>query len=615
MDLGRQHALGENPCWLRGDSSDILSPLEGNPFDAGNGIQVNDDMSTIRILPERVASQIAAGEVVERPGSIVRELLDNSIDSGASRIIVQVKHGGKELVKVTDNGCGMGKDDLLLCLERHATSKIGEFKDLFSIKTLGFRGEALPSVCAVSRLEITSREPDQLIGYKLRAEGGKFRSIDETGAPAGTSVEVRDLFFNTPARRKFLRSEKTETDYILDAFSRIALPFFNIYFRLDDGERTLLTLSTSESVTNRLVTLFGRDVAAGMTETQGLEAGCTVNAYLGPAEFSRTRGDRIFVYVNQRNIKDRFLTHAVMQGYGQRLMKGQYPQAVIFVDLDPSLVDVNVHPMKQEVRFQQPHLIHEALRRVVDEALRKHSTPTFRTPTGAAGDAKATAKEFALRTEVAEPFQEYLRIEPQEPISWEAGVPQENSRILGQLRDTYLVCQIPEGLLLVDQHAAHERIVYETLKKSTRDSRIERQAFLIPHKLELSLRESRIVLEKREELSSLGFEIESFGGSTLVLRSVPSIMLNTGWEAFFREIVSLLEEGEVLTHEKTMDKLLTVMACHGAIRAGQRLSQEEMVLLLTQLEEADLPTNCPHGRPVSRKFTYYEIEKMFKRVV
>ncbi len=228
---------------------------------------------------------------------------------------------------------------------------------------------------------------------------------------------------------------------------------------------------------------------------------------------------------------------------------------------------------------------------------------------------KATAKEFALREEVAEPFQEYLRIEPQEPISWEAGVPQENSRILGQLRDTYLVCQIPEGLLLIDQHAAHERIVYESLKKSMRDSRIERQAFLIPPKLELSLRESRIVLEKKEELYSLGFEIESFGGSTLVLRSVPSIMLNTGWEAFFREIVSLLEEGEVLTHEKTMDRLLTVMACHGAIRAGQRLSQDEMVMLLTQLEEADLPTNCPHGRPVSRKFTYYEIEKMFRRVV
>jgi DNA mismatch repair protein MutL len=572
-------------------------------------------MSTIRILPERVACQIAAGEVVERPGSIVRELLDNSIDAGADRILIQVKHGGKMLVRVTDNGCGMGKDDLLLCLERHATSKIGELKDLFSIKTLGFRGEALPSLCAVSRLEITSRETDQLVGHKLKAEGGKFRSIDETGAPVGTSVEVRDLFFNTPARRKFLRSDKTETDYILDAFLRIALPFFNVYFRLDDGERTLLTLSTSESMANRLVTLFGRDVVAGMVEAEVFDAGFRVKAYLGPAEFSRAKGDRIFIYVNQRNIKDRLLTHALLQGYGQRLMKGQYPQAIIFIELDPSLVDVNVHPMKQEVRFQQPHLIHEALKRVVDESLRKHSAPTFRTPSVEAGDARDTVKESTFRTEVAEPLQEYARVEPQESVSWKAEIPQENSRILGQLRNTYLVCQIQDGLLLVDQHAAHERIVYETLKKNVRDSKIERQAFLIPHKLELSLRESRSVLEKKEDLSRLGFEIDSFGGSTLLLRSVPSVMLNTGWEAFFREMVSFLEGGETLTHEKTMDKLLTVMACHGAIRAGQRLSQEEMNSLLSQLEEAELPTHCPHGRPVSRKFTYYEIEKMFRRVV
>jgi DNA mismatch repair protein MutL len=464
-------------------------------------------------------------------------------------------------------------------------------------------------------MAIISREADQLVGHKLKAEGGKFRSIDETGAPAGTSVEVRDLFFNTPARRKFLRSEKTETDYILDTFSRIALPFCDIYFRLDDGERTLLTLSASESVRNRFITLFGRDVVAAMMETEGLDAGCRVKAYLGAAEFSRTKGDRVLIYVNRRNIKDRFLTHAVMQGYGQRLMKGHYPQAVVFVDLDPAMVDVNVHPMKQEVRFQQPHLIHETLRRVVDEALKKNSSPTFQIRSAGLSDVQQTVREFAFQTQVAEPLQEYLRIEPQVSISREAGVAQEKPRILGQLRDTYLVCETPEGLLLVDQHAAHERIVYESLKKGMRDSKIERQAFLIPQKLELSLKESRIVLEKKEELSVLGFDIESFGGSTLVLRSVPSMMPNTGWEAFFREMVSLLEEGEILIHEKTIDRLLTVMACHGAIRAGQKLSQDEMVLLLSQIEKADLPTNCPHGRPVFRKFTFYEIEKMFRRVV
>ena len=572
-------------------------------------------MSAIRILPERVASQIAAGEVVERPASIVRELLDNGIDAGADRILVQVKHGGKALVRVTDNGCGMGRDDLLLCLERHATSKVGELEDLLAIKTLGFRGEALPSICAVSRLEITSCERDRLIGHKLKAEGGKFTSIDEIGAPTGTSVEVRDLFFNTPARRKFLRSEKTEADYVLDVFSRTSLPFTNIHFRMDDGDRNLLTLSNSENLTSRLVTLFGKDVVGGMLETEGYSAGCRVKAYLAAVEFSRTKGDRILVYVNQRNIKDRFLTHAIMQGYGQRLMKGQYPQVVVFVDIDSSLVDVNVHPTKQEVRFQQPHLVHEALRRVVDEALKNHYIPVFGASNDQVADASAPSKEIVFRTEVAEPFQQYLPIETQMAVPSEAQSPPTTSRILGQLGNTYLVCQTPDGLLLVDQHAAHERVIYESLRKNMKDSKIERQGFLIPQKLELPLRESRIVLEKREELFKLGFEIEAFGGSTVALRSVPSIMLNTGWQAFFSEIVSLLDEGEIVAQEKILDKFLTVMACHGSIKAGQRLSQDEMISLLKQLEESSLPTNCPHGRPVCKKFTYYEIEKMFKRVV
>ncbi len=571
-------------------------------------------MTLIRILPEKIASQIAAGEVIERPASIVKELMDNSIDSGAESIFVKIEKGGKQLIRVIDTGCGMTKDDLLLCLERHATSKISDLKDLFSIETLGFRGEALPSICAVAELEITSRVTDQLIGHRLKAWGGRLKSIDEAGAPAGTTVEVRKLFFNTPVRKKFLRSDKTETDQVVDVFSRIALPFTNIHFRLDAGENTILNLASSENETNRLAALFGRHLAASLIKTEEKGEGYTIRAYLSPPEQSRMKGDRVLLYVNQRNIRDRLLFHAVMEGYGQRLMKGRYPQTVIFIEMDPFLVDVNVHPTKQEVRFHQPHVIHRALSAVVDRVLK----PSF--PVGDENmaapryEAQGQASVFSDHRIMSEPAHDYLRVPPSEMVLREEPGAGE-IQILGQLRDTYLICRVKDGLLMVDQHAAHERIIYETLKKAFGDAKIERQAFLIPPKLEFSLKEARLIDRRRDELLMLGLEIEPFGGGTIILRSVPSILVKADWEPFFRDLVPLLEEESEVKSEKAMDRLLTVMACHGAIRAGQRLSGQEMAALLRQLETMDMPTHCPHGRPVFKKFSFYEIEKMFKRVV
>jgi DNA mismatch repair protein MutL len=571
-------------------------------------------MSVIRILPEKVASQIAAGEVIERPASIVKELMDNSIDSGADRISVRIEKGGKDLIRVSDNGCGMTKDDLLLCLERHATSKISDLNDLFSIRTLGFRGEALPSICAVSELEITSRVPDDLIGHRLKAAGGRLKSIDEAGAPAGTTVEVKKLFFNTPVRKKFLRSERTETDQVIDMFSRIALPFTNIHFWLDAGENTVLNLPSSENETNRLTALFGRNLAASMIRSEETGDSFRIQAYLGPPEQSRVKGDRILLYVNQRNIRDRLLIHAIMEGYGQRLMKGHYPQAVISIEIDPFLVDINVHPTKQEVRFHQPRQVHQALIVAVGKALR----PSFPvTPENGSGSGYDTQQKTAAlnRMSTAEPVQEYIRKASRDFVLREEGFTAGEIQVLGQLRDTYLLCELKDGLLIVDQHAAHERIVYETLKKSFRESKTERQAFLIPPKLEFSLKEARIIDERCDRLLTFGLEIEPFGGETFILRSVPSILATANWESFFHDIIPLLEEETEFTEEKALDGFLTVMACHGAIRAGQRLSQQEMALLLKQLEDMDLPTNCPHGRPVFKKFSFYEIEKMFKRVV
>lgn len=578
-------------------------------------------MNIIRVLPEKVATQIAAGEVIERPASVVRELLDNSIDAGSGRILIEIAKGGKRLIKVRDNGVGMGKDDLLLCLERHATSKIKSASDLSSVETFGFRGEALPSTASVSRMEITSRQEDQLVGYRVKVDGGKLRSIEETGTPAGTIVEVRDLFFNTPVRKKFLRAEKTETDYIVDALSKIALPFLHIDFRLDDGEKTLLNLPVSENDLNRLAILMGRNVAGSMEYLEQQTGAIKIKAYLASPDLNRARGDRVFVYVNNRNVRDKLITRAVIEGYGQRLMKGRYPQAAIFIEIPHSMVDINVHPTKQEIRFCDGRLAYQSIVSAVESALGKryHSILDSGFDNKPFGYGEIEKGQVADRV-IAEPQRAYSTVADQRPVYpetlfQEQDLLKKTPQVIGQLKDTYILCQSEEGLLLIDQHAAHERIVYESLKKAYQTMKIESQAFLMPHRLEFSLKEGKIIEKNLDRFMVLGLELEHFGGSTFLLRSVPSILVDAQWEKFLFDLIPVLAEEVDLSNDKAMDKLMTVMACHGALRAGKRMSQQEMTALINQLEEMDLPTNCPHGRPVFRRFSFYEIEKMFKRVV
>jgi DNA mismatch repair protein MutL len=383
----------------------------------------------------------------------------------------------------------------------------------------------------------------------------------------------------------------------------------------------MLNLPSSENELNRLSTLMGRNVAESMIDAHQETGELTIKAYLAPPEFSRSRGDRLYIYVNQRSIRDRLITRAVMEGYGQRLMKGRYPQAVIFLEIDPSVVDVNVHPTKQEVRFHQSRLVYQAIISTIERALgeRFHSFlhEGFDSNFLKSDDTKDMENS---RMVVAEPTTAYSGIEDGGAVETEIRFHQEylvreGPQIIGQLNDTYLLCQTRDGLLIVDQHAAHERIVYETLKNSYHASQIERQSFLIPHELEVSLKEGRMLETKLGQLARLGLELEHFGGSTFLLRSVPSILVDVQWKNFLLDLIPVLEEETPLTNDRAMDKLLTVMACHGAIRAGKRMSREEMNLLLNQLEKMDLPTHCPHGRPIFRKFTQYELEKMFKRVV
>ncbi|MBW1731319.1 MAG: DNA mismatch repair endonuclease MutL [Deltaproteobacteria bacterium] len=568
-------------------------------------------MSRIRILSEEVATQIAAGEVIERPSSVVRELVDNSIDAGADRIRVRIEGGGKSLIRVSDNGIGMSRDDLLLSIERHATSKILSVEDLFAISSLGFRGEALPSIASVSRMRITSKVAEAVAGHTLKISGGKLEDIEETGAPEGTTVEVRDLFYNVPARKKFLKGERTEADKIIDTFSRLALAFENIYFQLENEQKLLINLPSSEQLIPRLAILFGRSVAEGMVQETFNKSGLSMTVYAAPAEFSRSRADRIYVYVNRRNVKDRLINRAIMDGYGQRLMKGAYPQVVLFIETEPSQVDVNVHPAKQEVRFRQPGLLFQSIMRLVDSALgrRIHIYPGSST--------------WDREGEVQEPVE--VRWEPSSPATKPVSFPlttdsvqvplfDEQITVIGQLNRTYILCQDRNGLMIVDQHAAHERVLYEKLMEQVKKSGLEVQNLLVPKRIDLSVSEKRTLEKRGEVLSELGIDVEDFGGEAVLLRAVPSMLENADWDQLLVELIGALKEGPV-DKGSILEHVITIMACHGAIRAGHTMSMAEMTALLAQLNRLRLPTNCPHGRPITRTITYYELERMFKRVV
>ncbi len=576
-------------------------------------------MSIIRILPEKVASQIAAGEVIDRPASVVRELMDNGIDAGADRIRIEIEGGGKSVIRVMDNGAGMTKDDLLLCVERHATSKIKTARDLFSIRTLGFRGEALPSIASVSKLEITSRPHDCIEGYRITISGGRFHNIQEAGAPAGTTVVVKNLFFNVPARRKFLRSNHTETDHIVDIVSRIALPFSRIGFKLEERGKPLLNLPASTRMMPRLHHLMGRKVAEAIIEAEETQDGVTVKAFLAPAEFARSRGDRLFVYVNGRNIRDRLVTRAVLEGYGQRLMKGQYPQAAIFLEMDPSMVDVNVHPAKLEVRFHDSRLVYQAIEAAIDKTLKRSFHGLVDQVHMERAERFRPVQDSLLASEPRWPYADYEE-KKRAPLGPQGGEDRalrqirEAPRVIGQLGNTYILCQTGEGLLMVDQHAAHERVIYESLRKGLEASKVEIQSLLIPYRLDLSTKEKRVVLAKGGQLSDYGIDLDHFGGNTFLLRAVPAYLKNVNWDTFVSELIGALDEGGG-DQDLVRDRVLTVVACHGAIRAGDPLDLEEMELLLNQLAEMELPTNCPHGRPVFKQFTYRELERMFRRVL
>ncbi|MEN8245156.1 MAG: DNA mismatch repair endonuclease MutL [Thermodesulfobacteriota bacterium] len=611
-------------------------------------------MSTIKILPENLSNKIAAGEVVERPASVVKELVENALDAGSDRIVVEIEKGGRTLIQVADNGVGMIRDDALLCIERYATSKIYSDDDLFSISTLGFRGEALPSIASVSRFRLVTRGQDADVGAEIIVDGGTVKRVADTGAPVGTMVSVRQLFFNTPARRKFMKTVNTEMGHIVETLSGIALGWPEVRMRLIHNGREIKHWPGVANPRDRVVDVLGRDVDAGLHELNYEDETLSIRGWTSSPTHSRSTSRGIYIYVNNRIVKDRVVQHALFQGYSGRIVKGQFPIAALFIRVPNEKVDVNVHPAKNEVRFAEQKKVHDSVRRCVAQALdqadRKNWSSGYRPPADFSDPTPLVSEKgpggFALKEPPT--HDAWVVTNPQAPITDDRSpatdsrppaighMPPNRDGILpkpaeqqalwskkrfkdlqyvGQFHDTYLIFESDEGLVIIDQHAAHERIMYEHLQKRSHD-RLEKQVLLIPETMDLSYREAAVMAELSPGLQDLAFDVEPFGGGTFVVKAVPAILDGCEIKPLMLEMVdAILESGHGAVLENALDDCLKIMACHGAIRANQKLTLSEIERMLEQLDACDHPSNCPHGRPTWINWPTSFLEKSFKRIV
>jgi DNA mismatch repair protein MutL len=590
----------------------------------------------VRVLPPELADQIAAGEVVERPASVVKELVENAIDAGARRIEVDIEGGGRRLIRVVDDGGGMPPDDARLALRRHATSKIAAADDLWGLSTFGFRGEALPSIAAVSRLTLTTRPPEAAVGLALTIEAGVETDAREVGVPSGTQVEVRDLFFNTPARAKFLKAEATETANVSEAILRLALAHPAVHFRLRVGGRVALDLPVHRDLGERVRAALARRGASVLHEAAGEEGGHGVRAFLaGPEEVSTTARST-FLFVGGRFIRDRALLHALALGYGPTLEKGRYPLAALFLALPGGDVDINVHPQKLEVRFARAQEVYAAVRHVVGAAiarapwLRAGGSPqtirAFTQPPSHRASADFTTRGDAGATTFAWPAPRVLPLraadadpetEPSasatEPAPWRAQRFFGALGYVGQIHRTYLVCEAEGELILIDQHAAHERVAYARLRAAHARRQIPSQQLLFPIPIEVG--EIAAAAASSEVLGGLGFEVSPHGPGVVLLRALPEPLKDADPKPLLREVLAELAEGTPLGSGdlERVDHLLATIACHSVVRAGDVLGRPAALALLAQLDDVDLRSHCPHGRPVMVRMPIAEIERRFGR--
>jgi DNA mismatch repair protein MutL len=594
----------------------------------------------IRPLPPQLVSQIAAGEVIERPASLAKELLENSLDAGATRIAVEVEQGGVRLIRVRDNGSGIHPDDLVLALTRHATSKLAHFDDLLQVASLGFRGEALPSMASVARLTLTSRVADQTTGWRISGDGGPvIGEAIPAPHPVGTTVEVRDLFFNVPARRKFLRGERTEFSHIEDSVRRLALNRFAVGFSLWHNQRVVLDLEPAAGLdawARRVAVLLGREFAAASQFVDRREMGLRLWGWLGLPAVSRAQPDQQHFFVNSRPVRDRTLAHALRQAYQDILYQGRHPAAVLHLELDPAMVDINVHPAKQEVRFREASLIHEFVRRTLQVTLAEARPGVAPAPVvqagerlgagGFAGRPGATygAGQQGLPLEIRERLlatygqlhgSEYFPTPEFAAPAERATEPPPLGHALGQLHGCYVLAENAAGLVVVDMHAAHERVLYERLKTARADKgHVTTQALLVPVTLAVGERERQWVEEHEALFAQAGLDVAVLGPETVVVRQIPAALAGLDVAALVRDMLADLAMHERSDRpERAMLDLLASLACHGAVRANRPLNLLEMNALLRDMERTDHGGQCNHGRPTWIQLTLEELDRLFRR--
>jgi DNA mismatch repair protein MutL len=646
-------------------------------------------MGRIHVLSENVANKIAAGEVVERPASVVKELLENALDAGATRIRVNVEAGGKKLIQIIDNGCGMVRDDAMLAFERHATSKIKEAEDLLSVATLGFRGEALPSIASVARLHLETRAAEEASGTVVEINGGKIFKIEEAGLPAGTSITVRDLFFNTPARKKFLKAESTELSHIASLVTHYALAHPDKHFELHSATNAMLVAPPVAGYSQRVYQVFGKETLEqliGVAAMQPLDrvglpqpppwrrdpeeepkdpGQMRMHGFVSKPEIQKLNRNSIYVFVNGRLIRDRLIQHAILEAYRNILPPTVYPVVLLFLELPSGEVDVNVHPSKTEVRFRQQTVMHDFVRDSIRAALMKaRPVPQFVTEVSAHPTAspsltpgaravaagwqvvKGEPQAFSLQAPIVPAFTERLQFEgaivveanaavpvaqlPQHffprdgctpPVADEPEAPEDLAPLLaslkplGQIRESFILAVNHEGLWIIDQHVAHERVLFERVLRQRAAQKVESQRLLMPLLIELSPAQQAVFSEISDELNQNGFEAEPFGARSIAIKIAPAGVDAPQIEKMLHELLEqFAREEQSLNLEKVRSRIAASIACHAAIKVNMPLEQNKMEWLLAELSKTECPMSCPHGRPVVLRYSMKEIQKAFKRI-
>lgn len=572
-------------------------------------------MSKIAVLPDLLINKIAAGEVIERPASVVRELLDNSIDAGATRIDVEVLHGGKKLIKVSDDGSGMERDDALLCFERHATSKIRSEDDLFDISTLGFRGEALPAIASVSKITLVSSTADSQTGIKIEIGVNQKKEMSDAPPFQGTAVEVRDIFYNTPARRKFLKTNPTELSHIIETVMQKAFAYPEISFSLIHNGSELLNVPPASGVKQRFVQLYGDELADEFLDAGKEGLGTKVCGFVSKPDFTRAGKSHQYIFINKRPVKNATVNHAVYKAYGDLIPGGRHPAYFIFLDIDPTKVDVNVHPAKREVRFEAPDEVHRIVEAAVYEALDPgtrreiHPLPEYHPGSGRTPQYPFSYPETpAVREQAAEAF----TVSQDDFFSSSV---QEMRRFF-HVGDAFFAASTDDGMLIIDQHAAHERVLYEKFLSKTS---IETELLALPLRVELPVREYSLIVEHKDFFHDLGMDLDDFGGNSIIIRALPKELKKADAKGLLIDLAAGILEQETNGIKATVDResllknIAARLACHRSVRGMDPLSSGELSQMMSDLDRTRDPDRCPHGRPTRILLSLNDLKKMFKR--